>query len=249
MELKHEEALDEGDSGVVFANPLEVFTWSDEIHLQERYINGLGRPISILEAGCGNHWDLCIAKPYTLTGLDVDEVALKIRAQKHGDLDRIIVGDVCSAQLDAGQFDVIYCSYVLEHVKGATKALDNFVRWLRPGGILVVRVPDRNSVYGAMTRLTPHWVHVLFYRYLLGYKNAGRPGYGPYPTYHEPVISQEGMRAFCGSRDLVLKELVMVDSGFRRNLVVWALTMGVWLLSLGHLSWRHNNLCIVVRKS
>jgi hypothetical protein len=63
------------------------------------------------------------------------------------------------------------------------------------------------------------------------------------------VISQEGIRAFCGSRDLVLKEVVMVDSGFRRNPVVWLVTMGVWLLSLGHLSSLHNNLCIIMRKS
>jgi SAM-dependent methyltransferase len=239
----------EDTSSVVFATSPKVSNWSDEVRLLERYINGLTRPISILEAGCGNHWSLKITKPYTLTGLDVDEDALKIRREKHGDLDRIIVGSVCTASLQAGQFDVVYCSYVLEHVKGASKALDNFVRWLKPGGLLLVRVPDRDSVYGFLTRVTPHWVHVLFYRYLMGFKNAGKPGYGPYPTYHEPVISTEGIRAFCGNRDLVLKEVVPVDTGFRRNPVVRLVTICVWLLSLGHLAWRHNNLCIVISKS
>jgi SAM-dependent methyltransferase len=246
--MEYDQSAADDPSGIDFANPRKVFSWSDEVRLLERYINGLGRPISILEAGCGNHWSLKITKPYTLVGIDLDEAALKIREEEHGDLDRVIVGDVCTASLDATQFDVIYCSYVLEHIKGPTKALDNFVRWLKPGGLLLVRVPDRNSVFGAITRLTPHWVHVLFYRYVWGFKNAGKPGYGPYVTYHDPVISQEGIRAFCGSRELVLKEVAMVDTGFRRNPVVCFVTMFTWLLSLGHLSWRHNNLCIVVRK-
>jgi hypothetical protein len=36
---------------------------------------------------------------------------------------------------------------------------------------------------GVITKFTPHWFHVAVYRYWLGNKNAGKPGYAPFPTF------------------------------------------------------------------
>ena len=119
-----------------------------------------GRPLDILEAGCGQAWWLDLRPvPYVLCGVDVDRKALEIRKFEKGDLHEIIEGDLRTVNLAPERFDVIYCSFVLEHVDEADVVLENFARWLKPGGLLIVRVPDPHSVRGFVTRITPHWFH------------------------------------------------------------------------------------------
>ena len=52
-------------------------------------------------------------------------------------------------------YDVIYYSYVLEHVEGAERVLKNFVRWMKRGGIIILRFPKRDSARGILTLVTP----------------------------------------------------------------------------------------------
>ena len=35
-------------------------------------------------------------------------------------------------------------------------ALENFVLWLRPGGLLILQLPERKSVRAFVTRALPH---------------------------------------------------------------------------------------------
>ena len=139
-------------------------------------------PIDILEAGCGRRWPFGLTIPFTLTGIDIDADALDIRKNEVRDLDEAIVGDLRTADLGKQRFDVIYSSFVLEHVSPADAVLENFVSWLKPGGTLILKFPDRDSVFGFITRFTPHWFHVFYYRWLRGFKDAGKPGFWPYPT-------------------------------------------------------------------
>src|SRR5690606_33965359 len=132
---------------------------------------------SILEAGCGNSWQLKLpGVKYVLTGVDLNEDALRIRKCERKDLDGVIHGDLRTVALDADQYDVIYNSFVLEHVQQAEHVLSNFCRWLKPGGILILRIPDPKSVYGFLSRLTPFWFHVFYKRFIAGIKTAGKPG-------------------------------------------------------------------------
>jgi hypothetical protein len=60
--------------------------------------------------------------------------ALRIRRDETKDLDEAIVGDLRTADFGQRTFDVIFNSYVLEHVPGAQQVLENFNRWVkRPG--------------------------------------------------------------------------------------------------------------------
>jgi len=123
-----------------------------------------GYPLNILEAGCGRQWPLDQhGVLFTLTGVDINEDALEYR--KANDLHKAIVGDLRTINIEECEYDVIYSSFVFEHIDGAEHVLNNFMRWLKPGGILIIKVPDRNSVHGFITRVTPFWFHIFYKKY------------------------------------------------------------------------------------
>jgi SAM-dependent methyltransferase len=221
-----------------------------ESWIRKQYVQ---RPLRILEAGCGNKWPLKVDVPYTLTAVDVDAQALEIRKTKIRDVDSLIVGDLRRADLvPEGCFDIVYNSFVLEHVAGAEQVLDNFFRWLTPGGLLVLRIPDRDSVYGFVTRTTPFWSHVLYKRYVQRVPNAGKPGFDPYPTFHDRVVSRRGIHHYCALHD----HRVVEEAGYANYLprlpvlgtLTRAIVRSVAQLSLGRLDWRYNNLTFVIEK-
>ena len=182
---------------------------SQEINLLEdcikRYAHP-GYPLAILEAGCGRRWPLNLGElHYTLTGVDINEDALEIRKNKSKDLDEVVLGDLRYVELEKEKYDVIFCSFVLEHVENAERVLENFCRWLKPGGLLILRIPDRDSVRGLITRITPFQFHVFYYK-LVGIKNAGQPGHGPFPTPFNKVVSRKGIHQYCQKHDLIVKE-------------------------------------------
>jgi SAM-dependent methyltransferase len=157
--------------------------WDHAMEVMSREIRAIkdpGKVLAILEAGCGQKWDLDIGDGgYVLTGLDLDPEALRIRCDETKDLHAGIVGDLRTADFGQRTFDVIFNSYVLEHVPRARQVLENFNKWVKPGGLIIIMIPDPYSAYGFTSRMTPHWLHVLFYRLILGRKNAGKPGYAP----------------------------------------------------------------------
>lgn len=212
-----------------------------------------GDVLQVLEAGCGREWYFQMEGiRYELTGVDTDLAALEARRQKKGDLSHWIVGDLRTASLEPNKYDVIYNAFVLEHVQGAEQVLENFVRWLRPGGILILRVPDRNGVQGFLARLTPHWAHVLYYRWAWRMKDAGKPGFAPYPTVYDKIVSISGLREFCLNRGLIIKEELGVGSYHRGYGIVRTLTPIVarligWL-TLGRIHADYVDLTIVAQK-
>lgn len=211
-----------------------------------------GMPLQILEAGCGQKWQMSLqGVDYSLTGVDLDGAALAIRKKEFNDLDEMIEGDLRIVDLPAGSFDVIYNSYVLEHVDGAAAVLNNFVMWLKPDGIIILKIPDPNSVKGFFTRVTPHGFHVLYYRYFLGQKMAGQPGYTPYRTYFDPVVSRSGMSDFCQNSGLEI--VAEYGDGLHKpgkGPAKWLYQLfikTISMLSLGSLSARHSDLLYVLR--
>jgi SAM-dependent methyltransferase len=173
-----------------------------------------GGRLQILEAGCGRSWPFnSLGIEYQLTGVDLDREALEFRKSVSKDLDHAQVGDLRTIALPPNHFHVIYCSYVLEHVQGVERVLANFAKWLRAGGILIISVPDARSVSGFLTRCSPHWFHVLAYRHLMGYPDAGTPGHGPYRTTYERAISANGMQAFAACNDFAMKRVCGIPNG------------------------------------
>ena len=240
-------------------NKLELLGRDQERELLEGLIKNkadASEPIHILEAGCGQKWPLNLeGVRYVLTGIDLDREALNIRKNTLSDLDETIEGDLCSADLGVDRFDVIYCSFVLEHIKDADLVIKNFIRWTKPNGVIIIKIPDPNSVYGYITRNTPHWFHVFFYRFILKNKHAGKPGYAPYPTYYSPIISRDGMRDFCNDEaNTITLDAEYGDGYFKpgkgsMKTLINVIKKFVNILSIGHLSDKHTNLLFILRKN
>jgi len=209
--------------------------------------------LNILEAGCGQHWPLNLgAIKYKLTGIDLDQDALAHRLHVLNDLDEAIVADLRTLDLGNRKFDVIYNAFVLEHVENAALVLDNFSRWLKPGGLIILKLPDRNSVFGFITNATPFFIHVLYHKYFLARENAGKPGFGPYPTHYDPIVSRNGIRAFCDTHGFKMREErgfgpYVIGKSMKKRLVR-IVAVAVSALSLGRLPWKHNNLTYVLQK-
>ncbi|HLR83391.1 MAG TPA: class I SAM-dependent methyltransferase, partial [Nocardioidaceae bacterium] len=169
-------------------------------HTVEQYLAD-GQPLNVLDAGCGRMWtwDLGGLK-FRLTGIDTDEDALRLRVEQRGDLDEWVADDLRTVELEDGAYDLVHSAYVLEHVDGAELVLERMAEATRPGGLMVVRIPDRGSVYSFLTRLAPHGLHVLYKRHIRKRPNAGKPGYGPYPVVYDSVVSLPGITEWAHAR-------------------------------------------------
>ncbi|MGD0800762.1 MAG: class I SAM-dependent methyltransferase [Terracidiphilus sp.] len=214
----------------------------------------LERSLAILEAGCGQRWSIDLTgMDYTLTGIDLDPVALGMRQHQVHDLDTAICGDLCTVELPEASFDVVFSSFVLEHVPRADLALENLVKWLKPGGLLILRLPERKTAHGFYTRMLPHWAHVWYYRNVLHSPFAGQPGYAPYPTYYHPVIGRERLLDFLADHNV--KCLSCCGDGFKRThsdlkkKILRAVVKLTAILSLGYLAADFKDILYIAMKS
>lgn len=219
-----------------------LMRWREEVELIERQIASLGDNLDILEAGCGRKWPLNLPVSYRLVGVDPDLKAVEART----DLDEFQAGTLNDAEFPENSFDVIYCSYVLEHVHGVHQVLENFARWIKPGGMIVLRIPDSRSAYAFLARVTPHWFHVMVYRYVFGRKWAGTPGRGPYPVVYERAMTLEGLQDYCERQGYDMSVTAnmeyLASKPWLKSLVVT-----LFILSFGYLRWRHVNVAVLLR--
>ncbi len=253
-----QEGIDRSDAPINSSQDLPVLTPAEAVqHITARLLehsHEIDGTMRILEAGCGRRWELDLElTEFEITGVDLDAHALKHRRSVTRDLDVGIVGSICDGEIvPSKHFDVVYSAYVLEHIDGALAALQNFSNWMRPGGLIIMWLPNRDSVYGWTARHTPYRLHVWVYRYLFGNRNAGKPGFSPYPTYHDPVLAPDALLAFCREHSLSPLEFFAIDTFSRTSGVKYAaIRAGMWAisrLSRGRLSDRNVDLGIVIRK-
>ncbi|MFP5273330.1 class I SAM-dependent methyltransferase [Coleofasciculus sp.] len=236
---------------------LDITPWSDEnSQILANYIReNFSGKIQILEAGCGQEWGLNLqGVDYELTGVDLSEEALDIRKNQKKDLDKTIVGDLRTVELDENHYDVIYSSYVLEHVDGAEQVLDKIFQWLKPKGVLMLRIPDADTVYGFASKYLPFWVHVWYKKYIQGYPHAGEPGYAPFPVFYDAVVSRRGMQAYCRKQGLPIK--IEYSYAERNPGVMFGkfapigniIFHGIGLLSLGRIATNRGDVVFVIEK-
>ena len=130
------------------------------------------RHIKLLEAGCGSASHVHFNAAVTAFGIDVSEEQLK----KNSAVQEKILGDIQTYPLPKGEFDVVVCWDVLEHLATPQQALLNLFASTRPGGLIILAFPNLLSFKGLVTKLTPLWFHTLFYRYM-------HYTFRPFPTF------------------------------------------------------------------
>lgn len=209
--------------------------------------------LRVLEAGCGSTSHLDLGPKASVIGIDIsaDQLAQNLHLKEK------IVGDLETFPLQPDDFDVIVCWDVLEHLNRPEKALANFVRAIKPGGIIVIAVPNLTSIKGLVTKLTPYRAHVWFYRYVMKDKSAGTKQFRQFPTYLRSTLTPGRMRAFAADNGLAIPFLhiyegpVQVELRRRRplaNLVFASAGMISKIGSFGQVNLNHSDYMIVLAK-
>src|SRR3989344_3681307 len=107
------------------------------------------KKMQILDAGCGDGINLRFLTKIPdsiITGVDYNFIRMK-RAQKNiGNKMNFVVSDLLEHGFKDSSFDMIFCSHVLEHITEDLEALKNFYRMLKPGGFLILGVPNEGAI-------------------------------------------------------------------------------------------------------
>lgn len=169
--------------------------------------------IDVLEAGGGSNTHILLSteKKVTITTIDISRVQL----DRNTYATHKIPGDICKYRFTPESYDVIVCYDVLEHVDAPEAALQSFIGALKRGGCIVIGAPNPLSFKGIITKFTPHFVHVIFYRIIHNSPDAGKPGYFPYPTTMKFFISPHNLAAVCKRAGLEVVYLNVYESQVR----------------------------------
>ncbi len=112
----------------------------------------------VLSLGCGAGFTELALKTRTpacrIVGVDLDETM--IDPQARGAFEQVVPGDLETLELpfSDGSFDALMYADVLEHLRDPQAALRRHRRLLRPGGWIIVSVPNLQhlSVFGNLLR-------------------------------------------------------------------------------------------------
>jgi SAM-dependent methyltransferase len=108
--------------------------------------------LRILEVGAGTGRDAgeLASLGARVTALDYSEESLSLMGSAVGDRVLVVCGDAKCVPFAPETFDVVYHQGLLEHFRNPAEVLDENVRVLKRGGILLVDVPQRYHYYTAM---------------------------------------------------------------------------------------------------
>jgi len=213
--------------------------------LQERLgADSVLRPgIDVLEAGGGSASHIPLPPEHHLTTIDISPEQLAA----NGTAEEKILGDIETYDFGASRFDLIILYNVLEHVNDPEKAVDNMCRFLRSGGVIVIKGPIIRSPRSIFTKITPHWAHVLIYRHVFKVKRAGQPDSPPFKTVlnrqaeYEHLKSRLEDQGFAQIADRVFESMQIAQIGQFGGIFTWLYRAFRVLCWLGHAGRFHTH--------
>ncbi len=212
--------------------------------IREQWTEQLGRRLDILVAGCAQHEPMALERIETrVSGVDEELPAVRAALAGRGDYATWSLGDMRSVHLPPRSFDVIQINFLLERIHHAELVFDRLLQALRPGGLVLLRMRDRESAYGLCVRMTPGWARRLVWRRLVP---AGTPG--PLPKVYEPITSHEGLHTFCLTRGLMVADDLRATTGPAMGRIGSAMVAMVAKLTRGRYPATHDEVTMVIRK-
>jgi SAM-dependent methyltransferase len=215
---------------------------------------GPGRPVCVLQAGClapvrelGLRELAESGHEVSVSMVDGDQPPVQaVLKQVRDAYDDVMVGDLRTIPLQPRGFDVVYCGHLLERIRHVEVVLDRLVGALRPGGLLLIRVGDRDSAWALLDRRLPYPLRHAIWQRL----HPGVPG--PFPAVYERLASERGMASYALLRGLVIAqraaERTLPDSPRRLSSSVRVTCAVIARLSRGRYDDSHDELLYVIRK-
>jgi SAM-dependent methyltransferase len=113
-------------------------------------------PARVLDVGSGGGAFLgaALEKGFNASGLEPSSECIRVVTERLPAV-RIAQGMVESADIAAGSYDVVTLWDVLEHLADPRAIVQRIASWLVPGGLLLVQLPDADSLPAKL--LGPHW--------------------------------------------------------------------------------------------
>ncbi len=158
-----------GEQNVRFGGPLEAF----EIWCRRQRARRVGRlrsPGRVLDVGCGRGVMLAALRDmgWQVVGTEVSAEAAR-HARDHLGIEVHAV-DLTDLPHQHSHFDAITFWHVLEHLPDAGGAIRRARALLRPGGLLVVAVPNMDSLEACLAG--PAWFHLDVPRHLFDFPES-----------------------------------------------------------------------------
>jgi SAM-dependent methyltransferase len=164
-------------------------------------------PGELLDVGCaaGLFLDVARERGWNVQGLELSPHAVKV-AREHFGL-TVHEGDFAAVDLEEGSFDAITLLDVLEHLYEPSESLQRIKALLRPGGILMVVLPNDRNLTTMVSRGAYHAT-----RGRVSYP-ASRVHQIYHPCYYTPktltgLLRREGFEILAVRPDETLRELL-----------------------------------------
>jgi SAM-dependent methyltransferase len=116
--------------------------WLEDIQFR------FSRPGSVCDLGCGSGGYLLglIEYGWTATGVEPDPVARVLLSSRGVDV-YDGTAEMLPKAISDNRFDLVIATHVLEHCLNPTLAIENASGLLKPGGYLLVEVPNKDCVH------------------------------------------------------------------------------------------------------
>jgi SAM-dependent methyltransferase len=222
--------------------------------LRDYVLQGLGQPVSLLQAGCiAPLRELGIGQlaeggfEISVTAVDSDHpLAKKVLHDTGSAYDDVIVGDLRTVPVPPRKYDIVYCALLLERVQHVELVLDRLVGALKPGGLLLLRTGDRRSAAGLLDRLLPRPARKALWSRL----HPGIPG--PFPAVYEKSVCHQGIASYALMRGLVIaahrEQLSLPSQPGGLSSSVRITCAAIARLTRGRFEDGHDELLYVIRK-
>lgn len=127
-------------------------------------------PGRVLDVGCGRGHILAFlaSRGWDVHGVELNESAARHARDSLG-LD-VSIGGFDAVQFPPEHFDVVILWHVLEHLSDVRTTLDGVLRIVKPGGLVVIAVPNIASWQARLTRY--HWFHLDLPRHYVHFSEA-----------------------------------------------------------------------------